>query len=222
MKINLMYEIAFWKNENYFTSKFYINRDLFQFGFESKENTLYKYWINGVPQKKNVWQNHFSERTNENLNIIEENLIEFWEKNKSIEFEEIIEDISIHFNFFEDENNQKHGNLDFKLNDNHMVGLNNYFQMTNFQSKELSGAFDKILKKITNTITSDKSWNLITQDVVVFEEFMEISSKESTYFGFVDKEPFTKPISLFKISTNKLIRMIELFIRFIEINKIEK
>ncbi|HPQ22081.1 MAG TPA: hypothetical protein PK147_09540 [Saprospiraceae bacterium] len=199
-----------------------MNKNLFEFGFESNEKTHLKYWINGTPQELNIWQSRLREISVDDFNLVQENLIDFWKRNITIQFDELVNEVKIQFSFFEDENKLRYGGLNFELSEKHLVGFNNYLQLVNFQSDKLIQAFNQILEKIKDTIESDKYWNLITQDVVVFEEYIQISSKECFYMGFADKEPFEEPNCLFKLPTNKLKKIIELFVQFIKTNRIEK
>lgn len=222
MDINPIFQITFQRNGKYISSMFYIENDLYEFRCKSNIELEYRYLINDMSCNKEIWENRVSEVYKMDYQLMQSNLIKFGKLNGLIELKDIHDDVSIKFQVGICPDNFKYGSLNFLLKDNHQVGFNNYLQKVNFQSNIIKEAFKKILNKIDETLSTDNFWNLMTQDVVVFEEYIKVTSKISIYFGFADKAPYSEPIKLFKIPTINLLTVIDSFIRFIDLNKIEK
>jgi len=222
MNINPTYEITFKGYEIYFSAKFYFRKDLFKIRYESNDGEFYTYYINNIVHTSHVWEGLIGEVSVENFDFVKSNLIEFWKTNRLNVDKKLQFETETTFNFFIDKDSFRFGSLQFKSDGNQNVGFDNHLQKVNLDSNSVQEAYSIIFNKINDTLRIKDTWKLTTQNVVLFDEFIEVSPDKCTYFGFVDHLPYVQPTILFELPTSDLLLIIELFINFLKINGIEK
>lgn len=103
--------------------------------------------------------------------------------------------------------------LSFELSDSHTVSVNDYILGEQFGTKDQIETYKILNERLLNN-SEYPYMKFSTQDVVVFEEEIEIEKSNCKYWGFKDKEPYDKHQILFETTRENFQQIVNGIVKY--------
>lgn len=103
--------------------------------------------------------------------------------------------------------------LSFEINKSHTVSIDDYVLVKQFGNNDNIESYKMLNQRLLNQ-SEYPNMKFSTQDVVIFEEKIEIENSNCKYWGFKDKEPYNKHQILFETTRSNLQQIVNGIIEY--------
>lgn len=150
--------------------------------------------------------------TNQRSNITQ-NLKNFIVRVNSLELQMNESNFAVLYSHSVKGNTSTMNHLSFEIDESHMVSINDYIICKQFGNIDHIESYKLLNERLLNH-SEYPYLKFKTQDVVIFEEEIEVEKSNCKYWGFKDKEPYDKHKILFETTRNNLQQIVNGMIEY--------